>query len=252
MKKNPHKIRIDHLLVSQNLAPSRERGQAFIMAGQVFVGDHKVLKASETFPAETIITLKGADHPYVSRGGVKLGGALDHFQINPKDKICLDIGASTGGFTDCLLQRGGRKVYTLDVGTNQLDFRLRQDPRVISRENFNVRHLKKGDIPEFIDLIVADVSFISLKKIIPPLVDVILGNWEILLLIKPQFEAGKAEVGKGGIVKDEQLHRKIIEDLTRFTEDYDLAVQGVAPSVIKGNQGNQEYFLWAIHSALPK
>lgn len=239
------KYRIDHLLVSQNLAPSRERAQALVMAGKVLVGDHKVLKSSEKFSSDATIILKGADHPYVSRGGVKLAGALDFFQIDPKNKVCLDVGASTGGFTDCLLQRGANKVFTLDVGTNQLAFRLRQDPRVICRENFNVRLLQKGDIPEQVDLIVVDVSFISLKILIPPLREGILGNWQILLLIKPQFEAGKEKVGKGGVVRDEALHQQIIQDLTGFTEQFHLKVTGVIPSLLKGEKGNQEYFLLA-------
>jgi 23S rRNA (cytidine1920-2'-O)/16S rRNA (cytidine1409-2'-O)-methyltransferase len=246
IQKSKDKVRIDQILCSQGLAPSRERAQALILAGKVLVNERPVEKPSERyFPEESLIRLRGMDHPYVGRGGSKLAGALKEFGINPAGKTCLDVGASTGGFTDCLLQNGAEKVYTLDSGTNQLDYRLRQDPRVKWRENFNARYLKKEDIPEAIDLIVVDVSFISLKLLIPPVLDAIPGPWEMLLLIKPQFEAGREKVEKGGLVRDEKVRAEVVEIITRFVKDHALQVHGVMPSPLQGEKGNQEYFLYA-------
>jgi 23S rRNA (cytidine1920-2'-O)/16S rRNA (cytidine1409-2'-O)-methyltransferase len=239
------KIRIDHLLVQLGLAPSRERAQALVMAGQVYIGDRRIDKASQTFNPEDPIRVKGADHPYVGRGGVKLAHALESFGIDPAGRICLDIGASTGGFTDCLLQRGAPRVYAFDSGTHQLHDRLRADPRVISRENFNVRHLSPADLPEKIDLAVFDVSFISLKLILPPVLKASSGPLTVVLLVKPQFEAGREQVGKGGIVRDEALRLAIVEDLAAFAAASGLEVLGSAPAAITGDKGNQEYFLAA-------
>ena len=215
------------------------------MAGKVYVGERRVDKASQSFPADAPLRVKGADHPYVGRGGVKLEKALEHFGIDPKDKICLDVGASTGGFTDCLLQRGALRVYTLDSGSHQLHERLRADPRVIARENFNARFLKTSDLPEPIQLVVADVSFISLKLLIPPLLEALPPPWDVLLLVKPQFEAGKGQVGKGGIVRDEALRLRIVQDLAGFAERAGLELIGTTAAAIAGDKGNQEYFLAA-------
>jgi 23S rRNA (cytidine1920-2'-O)/16S rRNA (cytidine1409-2'-O)-methyltransferase len=239
------KIRIDHLLVQLGLAPSRERAQALVMAGQVYVGDRRIDKASQTFKPEDPIRVKGADHPYVGRGGVKLAKALGDFEIDPSGLVCLDVGASTGGFTDCLLQRGAQRVYAFDSGTHQLHDRLRGDPRVISRENFNVRHLSPADLPERIDLAVFDVSFISLKLVLPPVLKASPGRLTVVLLVKPQFEAGREQVGKGGIVRDEALRLAIVEDLAAFATASGLKILGSAPAAITGDKGNQEYFLAA-------
>lgn len=243
-QKSEEKIRIDQILFQKGLAPSRERAQAMIMAGQVLVNEQAVDKPSQRFRLQSAnIRLKGKDHPYVGRGGLKLQGALEHFQIKPEGKICLDIGSSTGGFTDCLLQHGAEKVFALDCGTNQLDYKLRQDPRVVSQENFNARYLKPGDVPDPIDLIVVDVSFISLKKIIPPLLKAISSPWTLLTLIKPQFEAGPGEVEKGGVLRDPKKREKIAGELKNFAEELGLECDPIYPSPLKGDKGNQEYFL---------
>lgn len=239
------KIRIDHLLVQLGLAPSRERAQALVMAGLVYVGDRRIEKSSQSFHAEDPVRVKGPDHPYVGRGGVKLAHALEDFSINPDGLTCLDIGASTGGFSDCLLQRGAKRVYAFDSGTHQLHERLRTDPRVISRENFNVRHLSPEDLPEAIELAVFDVSFISLKLILPPVLKATQGVLTVVLLVKPQFEAGRDQVGKGGIVRDEALRLAIVEDLADFVRASGLELLGSAPAAIAGDKGNQEYFLAA-------
>lgn len=215
------------------------------MAGQVFVGEQRIDKASQRFAAGDPIRIKGPDHPYVGRGGVKLEKALEHFHLSPQGKVCLDIGASTGGFTDCLLQQGARRVYAFDSGTHQLHERLRADPRVIARENFNARFLKPSDLPEAVQLVVMDVSFISLKRLIPPLLEAAPGPWDVLMLVKPQFEAGKGQVGKGGIVRDEAQRLAIVRDLAGFAEGAGLELRGSVPAAIAGDKGNQEYFLAA-------
>ncbi|HCU23447.1 MAG TPA: TlyA family rRNA (cytidine-2'-O)-methyltransferase [Deltaproteobacteria bacterium] len=245
MKDSAPKLRIDQLLCQKGLAPSRERAQALILAGQVLVAEQRVAKPSERYPENAAIRVKGPDHPYVSRGGVKLAAALTHFDLRPAGKVCLDLGASTGGFTDCLLQKGASRVYAFDSGTNQLHFRLRQDPRVISRENFNARFLQGSDLPEAVELIVMDVSFISLKLLLPPLLQAVPGPWELLMLVKPQFEAGKGQVGKGGVIRDEALRLRIVEDLSNFIAGLGLEAQASVPAVIAGEKGNQEYFLAA-------
>jgi 23S rRNA (cytidine1920-2'-O)/16S rRNA (cytidine1409-2'-O)-methyltransferase len=238
-------MRIDQLLVERGLAPSRQRAQAMILAGKVLVKEQRVDKPSQSFdPEGRALRIKGPDHPYVGRGGVKLAGALDYFGVDPTGKTCLDVGASTGGFTDCLLQRGAKRVYTLDTGSHQLDYRLTQDPRVIWQENFNARYLKPGDIPEPIDLAVVDVSFISLKLILGPLVTALPRPWQALTLVKPQFEAGIDQVEKGGLIRDKALQENIVQELGRFGQTLGLALQGWTPAVIKGDKGNQEYFLY--------
>ncbi len=241
------KQRIDQILLAQGLAISRERAQALVMAGLVIVNEQRVDKPSQRFAPKAIkIRIKGKDHPYVGRGGVKLSGALDHFQINPQGWVCLDIGASTGGFTDCLLQNGARRVYAFDSGTNQMDFRLRQDSRVYCHENFNVRNLVAKDIPEPVQLITVDVSFISVTYLIPPLLQALQGPWEGLFLIKPQFEAGREAIEKGGIVKNEEIRQKVLESTAAFCQKHGLILKGQMPCILKGEKGNQEYFFWLI------
>src|SRR5215212_7797815 len=201
------KQRLDHLLVARGLCASREQGKRLILAGDVLVDEQPVTKAGHLVPEEAVIRVKQPPK-FVSRGGFKLEGALDHFGISAQDKVCLDVGASTGGFTECLLQRGARKVFAFDVGTNQLVWKLRSDPRVVSRENFNVRHLQPSDVGEEVDLIVADVSFISLTLVLPPAVLSLKPGGEAVVLIKPQFELSKEEVGRGGIVREPALRAK--------------------------------------------
>jgi 23S rRNA (cytidine1920-2'-O)/16S rRNA (cytidine1409-2'-O)-methyltransferase len=238
------RTRIDKLLTDRGLAPSRERAQAFIMAGLVYVGEKKVLKPSEAYSSDVVIELRGKDHPYVSRGGVKLVGALDQFQIDVKGKVCLDVGASTGGFTDCLLQRGAAQVYALDVGYGQLAWKIRQDPRVVVIEKKNVRNLEPGELPSHIDFIVIDVSFISLTKVIPHLLEIFPQSLTVLALIKPQFELEAGEVPKGGVVVDEKKHQQVIEKIVREVEERGCEVTGSMPSSLKGADGNQEYFIF--------
>lgn len=236
--------RLDILLVERGLAPSRERAKALILAGQVVVGDHTRTKAGESVPCDVPIRLKGEVCPYVSRGGVKLAGALDHFAIDPHGTTCLDVGASTGGFTDCLLQRGAERVFTVDVGTNQLAWSLRNDPRVICRENVNVRELSRDMIPApRVDLIVMDVSFISLRLTLPPLLPFLAEDARLLALVKPQFEVGREAVGRGGVVRDAGLQRSAVEGIRDFAESLELEASQPFAAPIKGPKGNQEYFL---------
>ncbi len=240
---SPKKIRIDQLLVQLGLAPSRQRAQALVMAGLVLVDEQRVEKSSETYTPDAAVRVKGQDHPYVGRGGVKLAGALDAFGVDPRGKVALDVGASTGGFTDCLLQRGAIRVHAWDTGQNQLHERLRRDPRVLSREQFNVRFVTAADLPEAVDLLVVDVSFISLRLILPPLIAALSGNWEALLLVKPQFEASPSDVGKGGVIRDAALRDRIVADLAAFVGALGLEVAPPVAAAITGESGNQEYFL---------
>jgi len=235
--------RIDKLLVDRGLAQSRTRAQALVMAGVVLVEDQLVNKPSEQFQLNANIRLKGADDPaarYVSRGGVKLETALREFHIEVSGLSCLDVGASTGGFTDCLLQHGARKVVAVDVGHNQLDWRLRTDARVELREGVNARYLKPKDFEEF-DLATIDVAFISATKILPAVVPLLRKQGKIITLIKPQFEVGKGEVGKGGIVKDPAKHQRVVGEVNSAAELLSLKVGGVIESPIKGADGNVEF-----------
>ncbi len=238
------KQRLDQLLVVRGLCESREKGKRLILAGDVLVNDEPVTKAGQLVPEDAEIRIK-AQPKYVSRGGFKLEGALEHFGIDIAGKVCLDVGASTGGFTDCLLQRGAAKVYAFDVGTNQLVWKLRSDPRVISRENCNVRHLQKEDVPEPVDMIVADVSFISLTLVLPPAFQTLQQNGQAVVLIKPQFELSKEEVGRGGIVREKALHEKAckkIEDFVRAQPGWEW--RGLMESPIQGTDGNREFLAW--------
>ncbi|HEX8179324.1 MAG TPA: TlyA family RNA methyltransferase [Pyrinomonadaceae bacterium] len=236
--------RIDKLLVERGLAPSRTRAQALVMAGVVLVGEQRVEKPSETFAPDAAIRVRGADDPaarYVGRGGLKMAAALRAFQLDVRGATCLDVGASTGGFTDCLLQHGARRVVALDVGHNQLDYRLRTDPRVEVREQVNARYLQPGDFATRFDLIVMDVSFISATKILPALVPLLNDGGRIVVLVKPQFEVGRGAVGKGGIVTDPAAHARVIEEVNGAALDLGLKVGGVIDSPIKGADGNREF-----------
>ena len=235
--------RIDKLLVSQGFADSRTKAQALVMSGVVLVNDQRISKPSQEFFSTDTIRIKGKvdEIKYVSRGGLKLEKALQEFQICSAKYVCLDVGASTGGFTDCLLQNGAKKVVTVDVGTNQLVWKLRNDPRIEVHEKINARYLKPEDFSEKFDLIVMDVSFISVTKILPALRDLLAENGKIIVLIKPQFEVGKGEVGKGGIVKDEAKHAEVIEKVNSFAAEIGLKNLGLIDSPILGADGNKEF-----------
>lgn len=238
------KERIDKILVERGIVTSRERARALIMGGKVLVNGQLVDKAGLRIRIDSEIKLCGQNNKYVSRGGLKLESALKAFRVNPKDKIVLDVGASTGGFTDCILQHGAQKVYAVDVGYGQLSWKLRNDPRVVNLERRNVRYLKKEEIGEDIDLVLIDTSFISIEKFLSHILDFLKEGGEILCLIKPQFEVGKGEVGKGGVVKDPILHKKVIERISKFSEDLGLKVIGVVESPLLGPKGNKEFFIY--------
>jgi 23S rRNA (cytidine1920-2'-O)/16S rRNA (cytidine1409-2'-O)-methyltransferase len=236
--------RIDRLLVEKGLAPSRAKAQALIMAGVVLVGEQRVVKSSEMFETDALIRVKGADDPasrYVGRGGVKLEAALREFDVDVSDLLCLDVGASTGGFTDCLLQHGARRVVAIDVGHNQLDWRLRSDPRVEAREGVNARYLKPEDFDAPFDLAVMDVSFISATKVMPSIVPLLTEEGRMITLIKPQFEVGRGEVGRGGIVKDSLKHARVIEEVNAAARALGLDVRGLMESPLRGADGNTEF-----------
>ncbi len=235
------KKRLDLLLVERAHAPSRERAQALILAGHVLVNDTPATKPGEQYSDEVTIRLRGEDHPYVSRGGVKLASALEKFGISAKERVGLDIGASTGGFTEVLLLNGAKKVFALDVGHNQLDWKIRSDPRVIVHEKINARYLEPALIGEKVDLIVIDVSFISLDKILPATIALAHAMTDWITLIKPQFEVGREKVGKGGIVQSETDRQEAIDRVTHFGETLGLIRQGLIESPIAGTQGNVEF-----------
>lgn len=235
------KKRIDQLLVERGMAESRQRAQSIIMAGDVLVEGQPVTKAGLRISEHADITTKKGC-PYVSRGGLKLEGALSAFELDVRDKICLDVGASTGGFTDCLLQKGAGKVYAVDVGYGQLAWRLRQDDRVVVIERANIRYLPAATVPEPIDLATIDVSFISLKIVIPVVKKFIKPQGQIVALIKPQFEIGKGRVGKGGVVRDPADHQEVLGDLTAFAEKQGLNCRTAVKSPITGPKGNVEFF----------
>ncbi|MFQ5329493.1 MAG: TlyA family RNA methyltransferase [Thermodesulfobacteriota bacterium] len=237
------KGRIDKLLVDRGLIGTRERGKALIMAGKVMVNGARVDKPGAAVPIDAEIIVKEPP-PYVGRGGIKLAGALDHFGIDVEGRVILDIGSSTGGFTDCLLQRGASKVYAIDVGKGLIDWKLRNDPRVVLLEGKNIRYLEAGEVGEDADMAVIDVSFISLEKVIPRVSQLLKGSWEIVALIKPQFEVGKGQVGKGGIVRDPAKHTMVVERIQAFAEASGMAVEGVCDSPIKGGKGNREFWIY--------
>lgn len=245
-KEKPKKIRLDILLVERGLAASREKAKAVIMAGDVFVNGQREDKAGTTFDPEKIRTLevRGAALPYVSRGGLKLEKALKVFPLVLSEKTCMDIGASTGGFTDCMLQNGAKKVYAIDVGHGQLDWKLRSDGRVVCMERTNFRYLTKEDLPEQADFASCDVSFISLTKILLPAGNLLKDEGEMVCLIKPQFEAGREKVGKKGVVRDKAVHREVICKVMDFADDIGFRIAGLSFSPIKGPEGNIEYLLY--------
>ncbi|HEY8459394.1 MAG TPA: TlyA family RNA methyltransferase [Blastocatellia bacterium] len=234
------KERLDKLLVARGLAETRAKAQSLILAGQVFSGGRRLDKAGQSVPVDVELTIR-EPAPFVSRGGLKLAAALDHFNIEVTGKICLDIGASTGGFTDCMLQRGAARVVAVDVGRGQLDWKLRQDSRVELREGVNARYLSPDDFAERFDLVTADVSFISLTKIIPVIPPLLRAPACVITLIKPQFEVGREEVGKGGIVRDEAAQRRVVEEIISFAAGLGMRAKGVIPSPILGADGNREF-----------
>jgi 23S rRNA (cytidine1920-2'-O)/16S rRNA (cytidine1409-2'-O)-methyltransferase len=237
-------LRIDKVLVQRGLAESRTKAQALVMAGVVLVNEQRVDKPSDTFAPDAEIRIKGGDDPafrYVGRGGLKLETALREFEIDVAGFHCLDVGASTGGFTDCLLQHGAKNVIAIDVGHNQIDWRLRTDARVEVREGINARYLRPEDFPAKIDLVVMDVSFISATKIMPAIVPLLKETARLITLIKPQFEVGRGEVGKGGIVRDSQKHARVVEEVNEAAKVLGLWVRGVIESPIHGADGNVEF-----------
>lgn len=236
--------RIDKLLVKRGLAESRTKAQAMVMAGIVLVNEQRIEKPSDSIPANAEIRIKGGDDPtsrYVGRGGLKLEAALLEFQIDAAGLNCLDVGASTGGFTDCLLQQGASQVVSIDVGHNQIDWRLRTDPRVEVREGINARYLKPSDFEKHFDLIVMDVSFISATKIFPAIVPLLKADSCLVVLIKPQFEVGRGEVGKGGIVRDPAKHARVIEEVNQAAKELGLVERNVIESPLRGADGNLEF-----------
>lgn len=240
------KVRADHLLVEQGLAESRTRAQALILAGQVRAGDRAIAKAGELVPADRPLSVKGPDHPWVSRGGLKLVAALDTFQIDPAGCVCLDLGASTGGFTDVLLSRAAARVYAVDVGHGQLAWSLQQDPRVVVLDRTNARALSRSQVPEPVALIVCDVSFIGLRTVLPAALALAAPEARLVALIKPQFEVGKGRVGKGGIVRDPALQAAVCEEIRSWLADQaGWAPFGLVESPIQGAGGNREFLIAA-------
>jgi 23S rRNA (cytidine1920-2'-O)/16S rRNA (cytidine1409-2'-O)-methyltransferase len=238
------KERLDVLVVKQGLAPSREKAKAAIMAGLIFSGGQRLDKPGLEFSESTLLELKGDTLPYVSRGGLKLEKALKVFPVLFKETVVADIGASTGGFTDCALQNGAKRVYAIDVGYGQLDWKLRTDPRVICMERVNARYLDEESIPEKVDFVVSDVAFISVTKIIPAMLSILKDKGQIIMLIKPQFEAGREHVGKKGVVKDPKVHEQVLERVLTDAESLGLIVKGLEFSPIRGPEGNIEYLAW--------
>lgn len=244
MKKCRRKDRLDKLLVEKGGVQSRERARALILAGKVSVESQTIDKPGTQIDVEVQVQLRGEDQPYVSRGGIKLEGALDTFEVDPKEMVIMDVGASTGGFTDCVLQRGARKVYAVDVGYGQLAWKLQKDPRVVNLERRNIRYLRSEEVGEEMDMILIDTSFISIEKFLSHLLPFLKKGGLIVGLIKPQFEAGKGEVGKGGVVRDVTLHQKVIKRISEFSSGLGLKVLGVTDSPILGPKGNKEFFIY--------
>jgi 23S rRNA (cytidine1920-2'-O)/16S rRNA (cytidine1409-2'-O)-methyltransferase len=239
------KIRLDKLLFDRGIAATLEKARALILARAVKVNETYPDKAGELVPVDAEIHLKGENNPYVSRGGLKLAGALKEFGLGVEGVVALDVGASTGGFTDCLLQAGTRKVYALDVGYGQLAWKLREDKRVVVIERTNIRYYDGADLDEQIDLAVIDASFISLKIVLPAVLKLIGEKAQILALIKPQFEVAKEEVGKGGVVQNPVIHDRVVQDIRGFCESMNLEVQGTCASPVMGPKGNKEFFILA-------
>ena len=241
------KKRADQLLVERGLAESRSRAQALIMAGLVMSGERKIAKAGDMLAEDAAIEVRGKDHPWMSRGGVKLDHGLRHFGFDVTGVVALDVGSSTGGFTDVLLSRGAARVYAVDVGTNQLAWKLRQDPRVIVHEQTNARNLTAEVIPEPLDIITCDASFISVAKVLDAALGLAKRAGMLVALVKPQFEAGRAEVGKGGVVRDLEVHKRVCVEARAWVESRGWRVVGVTESPITGPEGNKEFLLGAIN-----
>jgi 23S rRNA (cytidine1920-2'-O)/16S rRNA (cytidine1409-2'-O)-methyltransferase len=241
------RVRSDQLLVRRGLAESRTRAQALIMAGAVFSGERKLAKAGEMLAEDSPLEVRGKDHPWVSRGGIKLDHGLTHFRFDVSGAVALDVGSSTGGFTDVLLRRGAAKVYAVDVGTNQLAWKMRQDPRVIVHEQTNARNLDSSIIREPIDIVVCDASFISLGKVLEAPLKLARAGAKLVALVKPQFEAGREEVGKGGVVRDPEIHARVCAQAEAWVQSRGWAVLGVTPSPITGPEGNVEFLLGAVN-----
>lgn len=237
------RVRIDKLLVDRGLVPSRDRAQRLILAGDVWIGQQRVGKPGDTVANDALVEIRGPDIPYVSRGGLKLAGALDHFGIDAADRLALDVGASTGGFTDVLLQRGARQVYAVDVGYGQFAWSLRRDPRVVLFERTNIRTLPPGTIAELVDLAVIDVSFISLRLVFPAVLPLLKPGAILLPMVKPQFEVGKGRVGSGGVVRDAALQQEAVDSVRAAANALGCISRGVYESPILGPKGNREFFL---------
>lgn len=245
------KLRLDQLIIERGLLVSRQRAQTMIMAGKILVADQLTDKPGTMVRFDSPIIIKEDDNPYVSRGGLKLAKAFEVFSLSVKNHVCLDIGASTGGFTDCLLQKGAARVYACDVGYGQLNWMLRKDPRVTVIERTNIRYMDYEVIGQPVDTIVVDTSFISLKKVIPAAEKFMSDQTQVLALIKPQFEAGREKVGKGGIVKSSIVREAVKKDIMNFFADRRYTVKGIVPSPIRGSKGNQEYIIFMIFNNYP-
>ena len=245
------KKRLDVLVTERGLSESREMAKTLIMAGQVYVDNQKADKPGDTFPEEATVEVRGKGLPFVSRGGLKLEKAVKAFDLDLKERVCMDIGASTGGFTDCMLQQGAQKVYAVDVGYGQLAWNLRTDSRVVNLERTNARYLTREQVPEEIDFFSVDVSFISLTLILPAVRLLLAAQGRAVCLIKPQFEAGKEKVGKKGVVRDKAVHREVIEKIRRFSLENGFSVLGLTYSPVKGPEGNIEYLIYLERSEEP-
>jgi 23S rRNA (cytidine1920-2'-O)/16S rRNA (cytidine1409-2'-O)-methyltransferase len=240
------KVRADQLLVTRELAESRTKAQALILAGAVFSGEKRVAKAGDLLAEDAPLEVRGRDHPWASRGGVKLDHGLTQFGFDVTDAVALDVGSSTGGFTDVLLSRGAAKVYAVDVGTNQLAWKLRQDPRVVVHEQTNARFLDASIVVEPVDMVVCDASFIALSKVLGPALGLARPGAKLVALVKPQFEAGRAEVGKGGVVRDQSVHQRVCDEAVAWIASQGWTVRGVIESPITGPEGNVEFLLGAL------
>jgi 23S rRNA (cytidine1920-2'-O)/16S rRNA (cytidine1409-2'-O)-methyltransferase len=246
------RMRADQLLVERGLVPTRAKAQALILAGKLFAGGGRIDKAGSLLPQDAEIELRGEPHPWVSRGGVKLAHALAHFALDPSGAVALDVGASTGGFTDVLLQRGAARIYAVDVGRGQLDWKLRGDPRVVVLERTNARRLTGAEIPEPVDLVVCDASFIGLETVLPAALALARPGAHLVALIKPQFEVGKGRVGKGGVVRDPALHQEVCARIERWLADaMGWRVLGLTDSPLQGADGNREFLIAALNEARP-
>ena len=244
MTKQP-KMRVDQLLVERGHAESRARAQALVLAGLVFSGETKIAKSGQALPADAPLEVRGRDHPWVSRGGIKLAHALDHFELDPTGATAMDIGSSTGGFTDVLLSRGAVQVFAVDSGTNQLAWKLRQDPRVTVLEQTSARVLTSAQIDRACSWVVCDASFIGLAKVLGVPLRLAAPQCQLVALIKPQFEVGRGEVGKGGVVRDPVLHQRVCDEVSDWLTGIGWSVRGIVPSPITGPEGNVEFLIWA-------